>query len=142
MNYKSVAAVALVAAAFDAMAAAESERDDRIAETRRQRLEREARTISVEGAVYIDVSETARYMNSPYRWMEGKPVDGICGYKLVTVHTLTFTLPDGMELNAMQIQALEERRRDLQARFQAAMTEIDSRISKLTAIEFSPSEAA
>ena len=51
-------------------------------------------------------------------------------------------VPVDFDPRPIQIQALEERERELRAKFAAAVAEIHRRISELTAIEYTPGEAA
>jgi len=49
--------------------------------------------------------------------------------------TITLEIPDDFDPRAKAIAALEEQKRDLAAKFSAAVNEINARISKLQAIE-------
>jgi hypothetical protein len=51
-------------------------------------------------------------------------------------HTLVAEVPDDFDPRPQQIAALEARRQEITAKFQAAITEINARISKLQAITF------
>jgi hypothetical protein len=51
-------------------------------------------------------------------------------------HTLVCEVPDNFDPRAKQIAALEAQKREITAEFQAAVTEINARISKLQAIEY------
>lgn len=54
----------------------------------------------------------------------------------VMEHTLVFDMPADFDPRPEQIAALEEQKREITAKFQAAVTEINARISKLHAIEY------
>jgi hypothetical protein len=54
----------------------------------------------------------------------------------VSEQTVEVEVPDNFDPRAKQIAALEERKREMTAKFQAAVTEINRRISELQAIEF------
>lgn len=56
----------------------------------------------------------------------------------VVEHTLVFDMPADFDPRPGQIAALEERKREITAKFQATVTEINRRISELQAIEYSP----
>jgi hypothetical protein len=56
-------------------------------------------------------------------------------YIFVGTAEVTFEVPDNFDPRPQQVKALEEKRRELQAQFAAAVTEINRQISQLQAIE-------
>ena len=58
------------------------------------------------------------------------------GYSLVCPASITFDVPDNWDPRAGAVKALEEKRKELQAEFQARMSEIERQISQYTALEF------
>lgn len=90
-----------------------------------------AKTVTIEGGIYLD---TAAY-SPEYRFkFFGGGLEAFSTYMPVVAHTVTATLPDNWDPRAEQIKALEAQRLDITAKFQAAVTDINARISKLTAI--------
>lgn len=59
-----------------------------------------------------------------------------CGHAMVTPYTMTFEVPDSFNPNATFVEALKEKKKELQAEFQKRITEIQSEINKLTAISY------
>jgi hypothetical protein len=60
----------------------------------------------------------------------------ICGRAMVTPYTMTFDLPEGFNPNGTFVNALEEKKKELQAEFQKRITQIQAEINKLTAISY------
>lgn len=58
------------------------------------------------------------------------------GYIPAGTATLTIDLPEGFDPRAGAVKTLEERRKKIQAEFQARINEIDRQISQFAAIEF------
>ena len=56
------------------------------------------------------------------------------GFAMVTPYAMTFDLPDNFYPNGTFVEALEAKKKELQAEFQKRITEIQSEINKLTAI--------
>lgn len=63
--------------------------------------------------------------------------DDMCdhGYSLVMPHEICFELPAGFDIRAKQVDLLEKEKRTIQAEFTARITQINSRIQSLLAIE-------
>lgn len=59
-------------------------------------------------------------------------------YGEVTVmpHSFTVEISDGFDPRAKQVEALQEKARDLRVAFQLRITEIERKIGELTAIEY------
>lgn len=57
------------------------------------------------------------------------------GYVMVMPHEIEIELPKGFDIRAKQVDALESEKRRLGAEFTARVTEIDSQIRSLLAIE-------
>ena len=91
--------------------------------------------VSIEGGIYVDANHDPRWGGSPFTFFAGK-LEPFNGRHPVMPFTLTFTLPEGYDERGVQIEALKEREKELQAQFTAAVTEIHSRINKLQALEF------
>jgi hypothetical protein len=63
--------------------------------------------------------------------------DDVCTRAPVLEHTLIFDMPADFDPRPEMVEALETKKRELTAEFQANLTELDRRISKLQAIEYS-----
>lgn len=63
------------------------------------------------------------------------------GYINICPHTLVFTMPEGWDPRAQQIEALKVRKNALTREFSEAVMRIDEQIGKLLALEFT-TEAA
>lgn len=63
-------------------------------------------------------------------------------YKKVAEHTILAEVPDDIDPVSLKLAALEAERTELRAKFTVRIAEIEDQISKLTAIEYVPSEAA
>jgi hypothetical protein len=59
-----------------------------------------------------------------------------CGYSKVTPANITFEIPESFNPRAEHVSRLEEKAKELQAEFEARMTEIRRQISEFTALEF------
>jgi hypothetical protein len=97
------------------------------------------KTIKAEGFIFLNAEFDSRWESSPYKWFSGTG-EPFGRYIPVTPHTLAFEVPDDFDPRADQIKALERQRTELQAKCEAALTEIAARISKLQAIEWDRSE--
>ena len=101
-----------------------------------------SKTITIEGAIYLDTGEYADTLGE-YRFFglrSDSKLEPWRTYTPVMRHTITSTVPDDFDPRQQQIEALEEQRREIYARSQAAVTEINARISKLQAITFEPAQ--
>ena len=89
--------------------------------------------VTIKGAIYFDPSRHAGVALGKFRFFSGVS-DAFCDYIKVCDHTLTFD-DGGFDPRPIQIQALEAKRKELQAQFAAAVTEIQRQINELQAIE-------
>ena len=84
-----------------------------------------------------------------YDWSD-KPVVNFCPWKpsedhetaIVCPHEFEVEVPDDFNPVPKMLAGLEEKKRELRVRLAKELAEIDDRISKLQAIEYSPAEAA
>jgi hypothetical protein len=53
---------------------------------------------------------------------------------------VTFDVPDNFDLRTEQVKVLKAKQEELQAKFSAAVMELNQQISELQAIEYTPSE--
>lgn len=60
------------------------------------------------------------------------------GHVTVCPHTLEFTMPEGWDPRAQQIEALKAQKEKLQREFSESVMRIDAQISRLQAIEYAP----
>lgn len=69
-------------------------------------------------------------------WKREESATFIC----IGEHTISAEIPADFDQRSKKIAALEEQKRELQAKFQAALTEITRRISELQAISYEAAE--
>jgi len=67
-----------------------------------------------------------------WRWDDMKNA----GYAMVTPHVMTFEIPDNFNPNGQFVEALEAKKKEIQAEFQKRITDIQEEINKLTAISY------
>jgi hypothetical protein len=79
---------------------------------------------------------------------DSKAVDGLtfdffqhedmtsCGRAMVTPYTMEFGVPDNFNPNGQFVEALEAKKKEIQAEFQKRITDIQEEINKLTAISY------
>ncbi len=77
-----------------------------------------------------------RWCLDRYEWKSDK--DRI----FVGTAEVTFEVPDDFDPRPAQVKALEAKRREIEAQFAAAVTEINRQISQLQAIEHTPTTEA
>ena len=58
------------------------------------------------------------------------------GYAMVTPHVMTFEIPDNFNPSGQFVEALEAKKKEIQAEFQKRITDIQEEINKLTAISY------
>ena len=87
-------------------------------------------TVFVHYDTYRHADELAWGRWSLNRW-ESKHGDEV----FVCKAEVTFEVPDDFDPRPVQIKALEAKKRELQAQFSAAVTELNRQISELQAIE-------
>lgn len=56
------------------------------------------------------------------------------GWVAVSPHTFEFVVPEGFDHRVKAVEALEEKRKEVRAEFQARITEIDAQIAKFKAL--------
>ena len=93
-----------------------------------------SKTTTIQGWMYYDTDDFKSL--GEYRFFGGKRMDDFSGYIPVCPHTLTFELPAEFDPRPQQIKELEKHRDEMTAKYQAMVTEINSRISKLQAITY------
>ena len=54
---------------------------------------------------------------------------------VIAQHTINFTLPDSLDINALQLKKLLEQKKKVRAEFSKRLTEIEDSINKLTCLE-------
>lgn len=64
------------------------------------------------------------------------------GYVTVTPYSINFEVPDSFDPLAAQISVLEKEKERVTNEFHASVTRIETELSKLKAIEYSPSVAS
>lgn len=94
------------------------------------------REITMKGAVYFD-TETRPGESPRYAFFAGDP-NPFLEYVPVAEYTIRATVPDGLDLRAVQIKSLEAQREKASAEFAETMNKINAQISKLQAIEYAP----
>lgn len=107
------------------------------------------RTIEIKGWIFAkpnDYGNKIDFEFSSYDY-EAAAKRGYAGadwgsYKKVAEHTIVAEVPDDIDPVAMKLAALEAERTDLRAKYAARVAQIENEISKLTAIECAPAEAA
>ena len=91
-----------------------------------------SKTVTIKGGIYLDTRGDFCGLGE-YKFFSGK-LESWDSYVAIMPHTLSVTLPDDFDPRGHQVAALETQRKELQAQFTAAVTEINARISKLQAI--------
>jgi len=94
-----------------------------------------SKTITIDGGIYLNVGKWATPDAPHYMFFSGA-AKSFDEWVVVAPHQITLGLPEGFDPRFDQIKALEQAKHDLQAKFAATITEINSRISKLQAITF------
>ena len=92
--------------------------------------------ITLKGAVYFD-TETRPGEKPRYTFFAGDP-NPFLEYVPVAEYTIRATVPEGLDLRAVQIMSLEAQREKASADFAETMAKINTQISKLQAIEYAP----
>ena len=99
------------------------------------------KTITHEGFIVFDVMK-ARHPSiwpTPFDWVSynpGSDSDSV----VIRPHSITFDVPEDFDPRKPMVDALEARKRKLQAEFTASITAINRQISELTAIEYGEAE--
>lgn len=96
-----------------------------------------SKTITIKGWMYFDPNDVEGYGLGQYRFF-GTEGYAFGNYVPICPHVLTFEIPDGFDPRPEQIKQLEKQREEMTAKYQAMVTEINARISKLQAITFEP----
>lgn len=94
-------------------------------------------TVTRKGFVFMVYDYTADYRDKAWQpdWRPYKPEDTEeCIF--IGEQELAIEVPDNFDPRPIQVAALEAQKRDLQAKFAAAVTELNTRISKLQAITY------
>ena len=94
------------------------------------------KTITIEGTVFFDTDSIEHRWTSPYKFFAGMQREAFSTYIPIVSHTFTVEIPADFDPRPTQIEALEAKRKELQAQFAAAVTEINRQISQLQAIEY------
>ena len=94
------------------------------------------KTITIEGTVFFDTDSTKYQWCKPYNFFVGADQEAFSTYLPITNHTFTVEIPADFDPRPEHIKALEAKRKELQAQFAAAVTEINRQISQLQAIEY------
>lgn len=95
------------------------------------------KTITISGWIVFDhhrASLPSCYPEGPYVFRMYEPA-GETDCVGVQPHSITVNIPADFDPRPGQIKALEAKRKELQAQFSAAVTEINRQISQLQAIE-------
>lgn len=107
-------------------------------------------TIEIKGWIFAKTdewSDDVEYVFSQHDY-EKWAADGdtysssYAGYKRLAEHVITAEVPDGIDVTAIKIASLERERTALRAAFQLKLNEINERLSKLQAIEYTPAQEA
>jgi hypothetical protein len=85
--------------------------------------------------VHYDPSQSCEYMGWARYDLKRYQSDGDTGHLFICEAEVTFEVPDNFDPRPQQVKALEEKKRQLQAQFAAAVSEIHRQISQLQAIE-------
>jgi len=70
-----------------------------------------------------------------FRFWNYKDMKG-SGYAMVTPHVMTCEVPDNFNPNGQFVEALEAKKKEIQAELQKRITDIQEEINKLTAISY------
>ena len=90
------------------------------------------KTVSVEGFISLNTNDWAGENAYSFNRFEMRGD----GYVNVMPYTFEFTLPEGFDPRAELVEALKADKVKLMAEFQNRVTEIERKISELTAIEY------
>jgi hypothetical protein len=91
---------------------------------------------TIKGYMYYDTDKHAEIcFGTRYRFFPGQK-DNFGSYIAICEHELTFDLPADFDPRPVEIKALEEKAKEIQAEATAKCTEIFRRISELQAITF------
>jgi hypothetical protein len=92
---------------------------------------------TIKGGIYYD---TDRNAEGKYTFFRGS-FGNFGSYIEVCEHTIEFDLPDAFDPRPVEIEALKKKASELNAEFNAKVTEINRRISELQAITYEAEEA-
>jgi hypothetical protein len=96
---------------------------------------------TIKGGIYYDTDRVSELCyGTRYRFFPGSP-GNFATYVSVCEHELTFDLPANFDPRPIEIKALEEKAKEIQAEATAKCTEIFRRISELQAITHEPEAA-
>lgn len=75
-----------------------------------------------------------------FTWFEHDPTEHMDNYLVLGRHEIEFDVPDDFDPKAAQIAVLENQANKVRAEFSKRTDEINDRISKLKALEYTPNE--
>lgn len=96
-----------------------------------------SKTVRIEG--FIQAKRFDRSNEIGYYFVQSKNMTEY-GYMLVCPHVIEFELPPDFNPVAKELEALNAQKEKLRQEFAASVRRIDEQISKLQAIEFTPSD--
>lgn len=105
------------------------------------------KTIEIKGWIYASVSEYSDKLSYEFGThdYEKWAMEGMAGnwarYRKIMPHTITVEVPGDIDPRSLMLAALERERENVRAELGHRIAQLDDKISKVTAIEFTPTES-
>lgn len=106
------------------------------------------KTIEIKGWIYASVSEYSDKLSYEFnvndfeKWARNELGGNWARYRKIMPHTITVEVPSDIDPRSLMLAALERERENVRAELGRRIAEINDKISKVTAIEFTPTESA